>query len=175
MGICLIFSFLVAHSQRELINQVSCSSKLFVFDVIIVNFLQVILADISNASFQFSGFLVFSPVVLSLEFRVCSQEDILIGGGGTYAIVFVGAKPSRIFFAVNRAPTMARDMAFWNGGIFSQIQSDFLWLDPRFQASCFRMLSSSLEKSRRLNLIAIDLLNSPINYSIPIKLIQLIS
>jgi hypothetical protein len=158
LGIGLVLSFFITHTEGQFINQIGGSAQLFVLGVSILYLRQVVLPDLINAPFQSPRLLILLPIVLPLEPGIGCKEDVFIGGGGANGVVLVGTQPGGVFLALDRPPRVPTHVTARNGGIFGKIQSQLLRLDPRFEAAGFRMLPSALKQSWWFDLIPVDLL-----------------
>ncbi len=67
MGVGLVFSLFVTHSECQFVDEISGSAKLFVLSVSIIYLREVVLPDLIDAAFESPCFFILSAIVLPLE------------------------------------------------------------------------------------------------------------
>lgn len=92
----LVTVLLVTGPESKCINKIGSNSKLPTSDILMLDFLQVVLANLVDFSLKSSSLLVFLHIVHALKLRIGRQEHILVVGGCGDTISLIAAQPCLI-------------------------------------------------------------------------------
>ena len=160
-SVSFIFSFFVANTKRQLVDQVGADADLVVDSVVRVHLLVVVLTNSLNGILESSGFLVLKHVATALHARLCRKLYILTHQE-TGPLVSERGQPSAVLLLNHAFPAVAWHIADRDWRVLPDVDRHELRDDPLFQLSSMRVLSTAPEDSRRFHGRIAGLLELPI-------------
>mmetsp|Transcript_45181 Transcript_45181/g.66252 ORF Transcript_45181/g.66252 Transcript_45181/m.66252 type:complete len:269 (-) Transcript_45181:951-1757(-) len=140
--------FLIARSDRQVVNQPQCSILLGFLGVLSLKPLSNTLPDFGDIVLETARFFEFLAVRLALQGGASRQKDVLelsIDG------VLVIRQPRCVVFVHHGPPCVSRKWAHGRFGVFRAVHAEELRRDNALYVAHLRVLASPTEQPRRLH------------------------
>ena len=146
----LIFSLLIAHSQRELVNKVCADTDLVVHAIISPHLLHVGLPDAVNRVTESASFLIFEHVRIALDTRFSRKLNVLAHEEAR-AFISEGGEPCAFRIGYHALPRVTYEVASWDRRFLPNVYCDILRDNSILELARMRMLTTTPKDSRCLH------------------------